>query len=45
MSTMESMEKKRPRPCRSFTPEFEAEIVELCRSGDHTIGQVAETST
>jgi transposase len=40
MSTMESMGKK-PRPRRSFTPEFKAEIVELCRRGDRTIGQVA----
>ncbi|WP_151775324.1 transposase [Streptomyces abyssomicinicus] len=33
--------KKKPRPRRSFTPEFKAEIVELCRRGDRTIGQVA----
>jgi transposase len=26
---------------RSFTPEFKAEIVERCRAGDRTIGQVA----
>ncbi|WP_164540521.1 transposase [Streptomyces abyssomicinicus] len=38
---MESMGKKKPRPRRSFTPEFKAEIVELCRRGDRTIGQVA----
>ncbi len=36
---MESMGKKRPR--RSFTPEFKAEIVELCQRGDRTAGQVA----
>jgi transposase-like protein len=30
MSVMESMGKKKPRPRRSFTPEFKAEIVELC---------------
>jgi transposase len=42
MSTiMESMGKKRPRPRRSFTPEFKAEIVELCQAGDRSIGQVA----
>ncbi|MCX4451597.1 transposase [Streptomyces sp. NBC_01789] len=35
------MGKKKPRPRRSFTPEFKAEIVELCRRGDRTIGQVA----
>lgn len=29
---MESMGKKKPRPRRSFTPEFKAEIVELCRA-------------
>ena len=27
---------------RSFTPEFKAEIVELCRRGDRSIGQVAK---
>src|ERR1700691_549105 len=42
MSNMETMEKKRkPRPRRSFPPEFKAEIVELCRRGDRSIGQVA----
>ena len=39
---METMErKKKPRPRRSFTPEFKAEIVERCRRGDRSIGQVA----
>jgi transposase len=39
---METMErKKRPRPRRSFTPEFKADIVERCRAGDRSIGQVA----
>ena len=38
---METMEKKKPRPRRSFTPEFKAEIVELCQRGDRSIGQVA----
>ena len=38
---METMERKRPRPRRSFTPEFKAEIVEHCRRGDRSIGQVA----
>ncbi|GAB2455566.1 transposase [Streptomyces incanus] len=37
---MESRGKK-PRPRRSFTPEFKAEIVELCQRGDRSIGQVA----
>ena len=38
---METMGKKKPRPRRSFTPEFKAEIVELCQRGDRSIGQVA----
>jgi transposase len=40
-SIMESMGKKRPRPRRSFTAEFKAEIVELCQRGDRSVGQVA----
>ncbi|MFE7793748.1 transposase [Streptomyces sp. NPDC057460] len=42
MSIMASMGKKKPRPRRSFTPEFKAEIVELCRRGDRSVGQVAK---
>ena len=38
---METMAKKKPRPRRSFTPEFKADIVERCRRGDRTVGQVA----
>ena len=38
---MESMGKKR-RPRRAFTPEFKAEIVEVCRRGDRSVGQVAK---
>ncbi len=38
---MESVGKKRARPRRAFTPEFKAEIVELCQRGDRTIGQIA----
>ena len=38
---METMERKKPRSRRSFTAEFKAEIVELCRRGDRSIGQVA----
>ena len=38
---MEIVERKKPRPRRSFTPEFKADIVERCRRGDRTIGQVA----
>jgi transposase len=41
MPIMETMERKKPRPRRSFTPEFKADIVERCRAGDRTIGQVA----
>ena len=38
---MTSMEQDKPRPRRSFTPEFKADIVERCRRGDRSIGQVA----
>jgi len=38
---MESMGRK-PRRRRSFTPEFKAEIVELCQRGDRSVGQVAK---
>ena len=38
---MESMGKK-PRRRRSFTPEFKAEIVEMCQRGDRSVGQVAK---
>jgi transposase len=38
---MESMGRKKSRPRRSFTPEFKAEIVELCQRGDRPVGQVA----
>jgi transposase len=41
MPIMETMAKKKPRPRRSFTPEFKADIVERCRSGDRSVGQVA----
>lgn len=39
MPAVESMGKK-PRPRRPFVPKSKAEIVELCRRGDHTLGQV-----
>lgn len=39
---MESMGKKKPRPRRSFTADFKAEIVELCQRGDRSVGQVAK---
>ncbi len=38
---METMERKKPRRRRAFTPEFKADIVERCRAGDRSIGQVA----
>ena len=38
---METMAKRKPRARRSFTPEFKAEIVDACRRGDRTVGQVA----
>ena len=38
---MVTMERKKPRQRRSFTPEFKAEIVELCRRGERSIGKVA----
>lgn len=38
---MQSTRKKPRRARRSFTPEFRAETVELCRRGDRSIGQVA----
>lgn len=39
---METMAKKKPRPRRSFTPEFKADIVERCRRGDRTVAAVAK---
>jgi|SRR5580704_1522789 transposase len=42
MPIMETMERKKSRPRRSFTPEFKAEIVGLCQRGDRSIGQVAK---
>jgi transposase len=41
MPIMETMERKKTRPRRSFTPEFKAEIVGLCQRGDRSIGQVS----
>jgi len=40
---MESMgsSSKKPRQRRSFTPEFKAEIVEVCQRADRSVGQVA----
>ena len=44
MDVMERDERKRPRVRRSFTAEFKAEIVELCKRGDRSIGQVSRDS-
>ncbi len=33
--------RKARRPRRSFTDEFKADAVRLCRAGDRTVGQVA----
>ncbi len=38
---MESKQPSKARPRRPFTDEFKAEIVELCRRGDRSIGQVS----
>lgn len=35
------MNKRQQRPRRAFTPEFKAEVVELCAKGDRSIGEVA----
>jgi transposase-like protein len=37
----EEEDEEEQRPRRSFTPEFKPETVELCQSGDRSIGQVA----
>ncbi len=38
---METMQRKKHRTRRSFTPEFKADIVDRCRAGDRSIAQVA----
>ena len=38
---METMEEKRKRPRRSFSDEYKAEVVALCRSSDKSIAEVA----
>ena len=38
---METMAEKQPRPRRSFTSEFKAEVVELVRQPGNTAGSVA----
>lgn len=39
---MKTVAKRRPRPGRSFTPEFKTDIVERCLRGDRSVGQVAK---
>jgi Transposase len=41
MPIMETMARKKPRPRRSFTPEFKAEVVALVRQPGNTVGGVA----
>jgi|GEM_PF-3017035 transposase-like protein len=38
---METMGKSQPRPRRSFTLDFKAEIVELCQRAERSVGRVA----
>ena len=42
MPIMASTGKRKPRPRRSSTWEFTAEIAELCRHGDRSVGRVSE---
>ncbi|WP_169736755.1 transposase [Pseudonocardia spinosispora] len=39
---MEPLARKKPRPRRSFTAEFKADIVECGGRGDRTVGQLAK---
>lgn len=39
---MQTVERNKRRPRRSFTPEFNADIVDRCQQGDRSIGQVAK---
>jgi transposase len=38
---METMEEQRKRPRRSFSDEYKAEVVELCRTSGKSISEVA----
>jgi transposase len=38
---MSNMEDSQQHSRRTFTPEFKAEVVELCRAGDRSVGQIA----
>ncbi|MFD3934733.1 transposase [Streptomyces sp. NPDC058611] len=39
---MENMPKKRPRLRRQFTPDFKAEIVDLCLRGDRSVPEIVK---
>jgi transposase len=41
MPIMETMERSKRRPRRSFTSEFKADLVERYQAGDRSIAQVA----
>lgn len=41
MSKVETMARKKPRPRRSFTKEFKAEVVALVRQPGNTVASVA----
>jgi transposase len=41
MPIMETMERSKRRDRRSYSPEFKSEIVDRCRAGDRSIGEVA----
>ena len=38
---METMEQRRKRPRRSFSDEYKAEVVELCRTSGRSISEVS----
>ncbi len=39
---METMEQQRRRPRRSFSDEYKAEVVELCRTSGKSISEVSQ---
>ena len=39
---METMEQQRKRPRRSFSDEYKAEVVELCRTSGKSIAEVSQ---
>jgi transposase len=39
---METMEKQRKRPRRSFSDEYKAEVIELCRTSGKSISEVSQ---